>query len=727
MPKRLPSSLKRSLAEAVVNCSCLAFLCGSTTAQVPSPVERHDLPYLGQPPLRAAVPETKRSLAASMPATGLQLNTTSRRASRNFFNAVYMASEGVAPSWTGNVTTGDAGTTSAGFQSAVLLRLNALRAFAGVPANVRWNAVFSAKAQKAALMMSANGQLDHFPPSSWRFFSADGAEAAAKSNLYLGVFGPEAMTGYVEDPGSSNADVGHRRWLLYPPTQEMGTGDIPATADPAANALWVFDSPRSYPATREEFVAWPPPGYVPYSLIFPRWSFSLKDADLSSASVVVTRAGAPVATTIVSCLSGYGDNSLVWTLAEADDGSAFARPSQDLPHTVTISNVITNGATRSFTYSVIAMDPSVEGVDHIVPSLSGPQTGSRNATVSYTFPLIPEANKYELLRMKLGDASWIEGAEMESARIQFATTGGYEVRAISGLGTGAQIFHLSQEGFNDQIINLTPMFVADASSAIRFRTRYGFMTPSQTAAVEVSLDDGSSWRRIFARPGNTAISNFATETVSLSAFAGRSIRVRFVLDFSSGSAFTQVGDPDVGWSIDDVEPLSLKEATLVDTIASLGSPVNTILPAVLGEYVFATRGVLSDAFPLETGPLLRVTVTPTPTPTPTLTPTPTPVVISRPAPAPAPDPRLDQLASLEKQLLDARRIKNPKARASRMRLLNSQISSLKTEIAGGGSGGGSANSELAALQKQLADAKRIKNPKIRAKKIAEINAKIAAL
>jgi len=62
-----------------------------------------------------------------------------------------------------------------------------------------------------------------------------------------------------------------------------------------------------------------------------------------------------------------------------------------------------------------------------------------------------------------------------------------------------------------------------------------------------------------------------------------------------------------------------------------------------------------------------------------------------------------------------------------MRSLNSQISSLKAEIAGGGNGGSGADSELAELQKQLADARKIKNPKIRAKKIAEINAKIAAL
>jgi len=92
--------------------------------------------------------------------------------------------------------------------------------------------------------------------------------------------------------------------------------------------------------------------------------------------------------------------------------------------------------------------------------------------------------------------------------------------------------------------------------------------------------------------------------------------------------------------------------------------------------------------------------------------------------APTPDPRLDRLASLEKQRVDARKIKNPTARANRIRSLNRQINLLKAEIASGGSG---SNSELASLQKQLADARMIKDPIQRAKKIAEINAKIAAL
>jgi hypothetical protein len=56
---------------------------------------------------------------------------------------------------------------------------------AGVPAAVQFNSTLSRKAQRAALMMAANAALSHFPPTSWKCYAKDGAEAAASSNLSL--------------------------------------------------------------------------------------------------------------------------------------------------------------------------------------------------------------------------------------------------------------------------------------------------------------------------------------------------------------------------------------------------------------------------------------------------------------------------------------------------------------------------------------------------------------
>jgi hypothetical protein len=134
---------------------------------------------------------------------------------------------------------------------------------AGVPASVTFNASNNAKDQQAAVMLSANTNVSHFPPPSWKCYTADAAEAAQNSNVAVGYAGADAITGYIWDFGFENAAVGHRRWLLYPQTQVMGTGDVPAqNGRQPANANWVYDGnfngPR--PATRTPFVAWPPAG-----------------------------------------------------------------------------------------------------------------------------------------------------------------------------------------------------------------------------------------------------------------------------------------------------------------------------------------------------------------------------------------------------------------------------------------------------------------------------------
>lgn len=89
---------------------------------------------------------------------------------------------------------------------------------AGIPPLLGLDDTYSAKAQAATLMMSVNRKLSHSPDSSWTCYTANGREGAGSSNLYLGVFGPSAISGYIRDPGSGNYFVGHRRWILYPQT-----------------------------------------------------------------------------------------------------------------------------------------------------------------------------------------------------------------------------------------------------------------------------------------------------------------------------------------------------------------------------------------------------------------------------------------------------------------------------------------------------------------------------
>jgi hypothetical protein len=160
----------------------------------------------------------------------------------------------------------------------------------------------------------------------------------------------------------------------------MGTGDIPANNGFApANSLWVFDGnyggPR--PTTREEFVAWPPPGYVPYQVTHRRWSFSYPGADFSSAVVTMTQGGVSLPVTPGTPATGYGENTLVWSPEGIDFVERIINsetwpvlieswpvPAQDTVYRVTINNIKISGVSRSFAYSVTVFDPATPGPKH---------------------------------------------------------------------------------------------------------------------------------------------------------------------------------------------------------------------------------------------------------------------------------------------------------------------------------------------------------------------------
>lgn len=284
------------------------------------------------------------------------IDTSDRQESLDYYRDVYLAAEGVPIWWTGDHASCDAGTTAQAFRNAVQLRINYFRAMAGVPGDVQLRYEFNRKAQQAALMMSANGTLSHNPDSSWQCYTVEGDQAAGSSNLCLGCYGPSAISAYMHDGGSSNYAVGHRRWILYPRTENMGTGDIPWTDGYwSSNALWVFDEYRPRPETREEYVAWPPPGYVPWQVVFPRWSFTYNGADFSTATVAMSSGGHGIPVAVLPVVNGYGENTLVWE----PDLSFSGPPPGDTAYNVTVQGVKVDGTPRNFAYQVIVFDPGV--------------------------------------------------------------------------------------------------------------------------------------------------------------------------------------------------------------------------------------------------------------------------------------------------------------------------------------------------------------------------------
>ncbi len=284
------------------------------------------------------------------------VDTWNRSAVASFYHSEYTPPLSVPMQWSGNVATCTAGSTSQAYLDATFRMINYYRGMVGLDAAT--NAVgYNAGAQEAALIMSANGALSHNPPSSWTCWTAAGGSAAGSSNLALGNAGPTAIIAYIKDTGSGNYFVGHRRWILYPRRNEFGSGSVGETTQ-SANALYVFTSTVARPATPEK-VAWPPEGYVPFQVTYPRWSLSLNTSSsvsFAAANVTMTEGASPVPLTVVSRTdNGYGDNTIVWE----PSGLSFVPGMQDRRFTVTVSNISVSGSPQTRVYDVVVIDPDV--------------------------------------------------------------------------------------------------------------------------------------------------------------------------------------------------------------------------------------------------------------------------------------------------------------------------------------------------------------------------------
>ncbi len=250
------------------------------------------------------------STAASRALVGI--DTRNRAAVKRAYQRRLAPNLNVPIRWTGSNAGCHAGRASHASRAATLESLNFVRAL-GHLAPVTFTRRLSAKAQQAALIMSANGALSHDPPRSWKCWTRAGSNAAGHSNLAYGL--PTLTAGativqYMTDPGETNYFAGHRRWLMYPYTAHMGNGATTQT-----NAIWVLnDTVLSRPDPA--WVGWPTAGWFPAPLEpAGRWSLSASDDSVSFANArvrVTNAAGQRLRTHVEPVAVGYGKATVVW-------------------------------------------------------------------------------------------------------------------------------------------------------------------------------------------------------------------------------------------------------------------------------------------------------------------------------------------------------------------------------------------------------------------------------
>lgn len=257
-----------------------------------------------------------------------------------------------------------AGTLKASVKADLLARLNAIRALHRLPPVTYSDADDQAEAE-SSLMMVANGQLSHTPPTTWTCYTALGAGAAGTSNLFSNTSSAARITyteddylaGWLREGGS--ASIGHRRWMLdpflgkasYGRVTRIGAGGV---SEAASLKVFGFTGGTTVPTGLPAFVAYPYGDYpVRYFGADDYLSFSVvasaagrggnASVDFSRATITVTGPGGSLAVSgQTSDTAGYGlPNNLQWKVSGLQVGTTY---------TVTIDGV-SGAAQRQYSYT----------------------------------------------------------------------------------------------------------------------------------------------------------------------------------------------------------------------------------------------------------------------------------------------------------------------------------------------------------------------------------------
>ena len=481
-----------------------------------------------------------------------------------FWHGVYQASEGYQDriGWTGNYTApapgyDGQGTTSAAFVADVERRLNFYRALCGVPAGTRMNNPTStvviaagdayptaslplpatttktAAAQRGAYMIirtlsdrNSTAAVSHDPvAANCVAWTTAAWNANHHGNLGSGVYGPGAVDAYmVEDIDglvAGNSDVGHRRWLLYPPSTDFATGDTPGSYDPTTNSirpptnvLYVSQNPGEKVATPNRFVTYPPAGFFPAPLNAAKyWSLSYPDATFASATVTMTTAGgASVPVTVLSRTAPFGNPAIVWNVSGT--AAAVKSVTADTTFNVTVAGITVAGVPTSYSYAVALINPNQITSDQALLGATSPAAGTP-ATYKFTLPPMAEAIQVNCFQPQT--TVWTEGAE-DSPEPQVIphTTGTYELRSAANFPgyyptyyapiSGAKSFRLTiavqydplLNGAPEQSFELARNIVPGAAGTLNFNYWRGLMAVGTNLVIESSHDGGDLWTQLGA-------------------------------------------------------------------------------------------------------------------------------------------------------------------------------------------------------------------------------------
>lgn len=254
---------------------------------------------------------------------------------------------------------------------------------------------------------------------------------------------------------------------------------------------------------------------------------------------------------------------------------------------------------------------------------------------------LPGTSASELRLIPLDANPFIDGAELGLERLlpDIWPAASYTATTTARKRSGSRAYHLahpdSQPGVEDrdqfeQYLDFPAALYVEAGAQLRYYDMVRLATLDQSGMVELSTDGGATWVVIDTRRGrydpslqnfNDVDTSFQEQTVSLEAYAGQVVDLRFVyrtltraerseaLCGSGGTSVFRGTDASFGWFIDDV---SLQNVQLLDahqsafTDASGAAGVNGLIAGT--RYVVQARPDKAERPTGFSGPVLLETL-----------------------------------------------------------------------------------------------------------------------
>lgn len=238
--------------------------------------------------------------------------------------------------WSAGPTECDPGTLSRDGIDDTLVRINMFRWLVGL-GPVSDSDSLNDMNMWCAVVSSWNppggGYNPHSPDPSRKCYTTEGAQGAGQSNIAWGPGHPaHAIDQFIQDSGNYTT-FGHRRWIFNPPLGPVGIGYYAGGGSYGdAECLAVFGASGGGPFP--EWIAFPPPGFAPLSIVEWVWTFHHQQS-VSAAQMTVTRQSdsADLAMETMPLSGGYGSYS---TIAFRPDGWS---PAANETYLVNISGV----------------------------------------------------------------------------------------------------------------------------------------------------------------------------------------------------------------------------------------------------------------------------------------------------------------------------------------------------------------------------------------------------